>query len=72
MSAPNLPKLREAYIKARRAWLAVLNARAIDLYSDEAEGGFVGRGAHKQRDELGKLFDAHEAARDAYINGEKP
>lgn len=69
MTKPNLPKLRAAYIDARKAWLRECAARGVDMYSDAAEGGHVGRGKARERDYLGRLFDAHEAAKRAYIGG---
>lgn len=67
---PNLPKLRAEYRAADRAWRAAVEARGLDLYSDAAEGGWIGRGKNKQRDELGKLFDEMERARLAQTGGE--
>jgi len=66
---PNFNALRAAYLTKRNLWLAAVDARGLDMYADEAEGGYVGRGKQRQRDELGRLFDAMEDARAAYFGG---
>lgn len=68
MNKPNLAKLRAEYNAAERAWRNAAEARGLSIYDDAAEGQLVGRGKAKQPDELRKLFDAREAAREAYFS----
>lgn len=68
----NLNTLRQAANDTHRAWLKGVHALGLDPYSDDAEGKLVGKGKHKQPDELRKLFDAMEAARLDYAGKLEP
>lgn len=67
---PNLPRLRERFREAGRAWRELCEQRGIDIYSDAAEGKMIGRGKARAPDDLKRAFDAFEEARLALGGGE--
>ena len=67
---PNLPRLREQFREAGRAWRDLCTSRGVDIYSDAAEGKLIGRGKSRAPDELRRAFDRFETARLAYLGGE--